>query len=155
MNRYEDHAWEEFQAAGWLSPEGEFKDELQEAICRHLIKLLNVFAEEGHSGTTAPYVTELFSKLAVFKPIAPLTGEEWEWVDVAEQNGGPLYQNKRCGHVFKDPNGAYDIEGIVWYELYNNGETGEKHRVYFTNHKSRVPVTFPYVPKTEYKEWVE
>lgn len=155
MNNYEKHAWQEFRAADWTDENGQFKDEMQEAICRHLIKLLNVFAEEGHSGTTALYTIDLFKKLASFEPVAPLTGEEWEWVDVAEQNGGPLYQNKRCGHVFKDPNGAYDIEGIVWYELYNNGETGEKHRVYFTNYESRVPVTFPYVPKTEYKEWVE
>ena len=158
MNNYEKHAWQEFRAADWTDENGQFKDEMQEAICRHVIKLLNVFDGEGHSGTTAPYTIELFKKLALFEPIAPLTGEDWEWVDVAEemgQNNGTIYQNKRCGHVFKDSTGVYDNEGIVWYEWYTDGENGEKHQTYFTNYQSRVPVTFPYEPKTEYKEWVE
>lgn len=34
-------------------------------------------------------------------------------------------------------------------------ETGTWYKSHFTNHKSLVPVTFPYVPKTETKEWIE
>jgi hypothetical protein len=87
----------------------------------------------------------------MFEPIVPLTGEDWEWVNVAEQNGGPLWQNKRCSHVFKDNDGAYDINGIVFYDWYVN-EKGEIRKSYFTGQGSRVPVTFPYVPKSEYRE---
>ncbi len=141
----------EFRAAGWTDEHGKFKDEMQEAICKHVLELLDVFHGEGHSGTTAPYTIDLFKKLAMFEPIVPLTGEDWEWVNVAEQNGGPLWQNKRCSHVFKDNDGAYDINGIVFYDWYVN-EKGEIRKSYFTGQGSRVPVTFPYVPKSEYRE---
>lgn len=156
MNNYEKHAMKEFRAAGWTDEHGKFKDEMQEAICKHVLELLNVFHGEGHSGTTAPYTIDLFEKLAMFKPVAPLTGEDWEWANVSENggsDGGPLYQNKRCGHVFKDDTGAYDIDGIIFYDWYTN-EKGEKRKSYFTGQGSRVPVTFPYVPKSEYREWL-
>jgi hypothetical protein len=155
MNNYQKHAMTEFRAAGWTDENGKFNDEMQEMICNHVMKLLDVFADEGHSGSSAPYAISLFEKLAKFEPVAPLTGEDWEWNDVAERNGGTLWQNKRCSHVFKDENGAYDIDGIVFYEWHTDKETGEKYKNHFTSRESRVPVTFPYVPKTEYKEWIE
>ena len=158
MSNYDSHAWQEFRAAGWVDENNKFKDEMQEAICTHVLKLLEVFAEEGHSGSSAPYALNVFDTLARFKPIAPLTGEDWEWANVSEygvHTDGPLYQNKRCSHVFKDSNGAYDIQGIVWYEWCTDEKTGEKYKSHFTNYNSRVPVTFPYSPKTVYKERVE
>jgi len=153
MNNYEKHAWLEFKAAGWVDDNNKFDDEMQEMICTHVLKLLDVFDGEGHSGSSAPYAIELFKKLALFEPVAPLTGEDWEWTDVAEQSGGPLWQNKRCSHVFKDNNGAYDSDGIVFYDWYVN-EEGEKHKTYFTSRDSRVPITFPYTPTRIYKEAV-
>ena len=149
MNNYIKHAMTEFRAAGWTDENGKFKDEMQEDICNHVLKLLEVFNGEGHSGTTAPYAINMFKTLASFEPIAPLTGEDWEWNEVAEQNGGPLYQNKRASHVFKDPNGAYDINGRVFYDIVT-GEDGKECKSYYGCHESRVPVTFPYTPKTEY-----
>jgi len=154
MTNYERHAKDEFRAAGWTDENGKFNDEIQELICNHVLKLLDVFHDEGHSGSSAPYAINLFKKLASFEPIVPLTGEDWEWVNVAEQNGGPLWQNKRCSHVFKDNDGAYDINGIVFYDWYVN-EEGDKHKSYFTSRESRVPVTFPYTPTTEYREYVD
>ena len=125
---------------------------MQEAICKHVLELLDVFHGEGHSGTTAPYAIDLFKKLAMFEPVAPLTGEDWEWVNVAEQNGVPLWQNKRCSHVFKDNNGAYDIDGIIFYDWYTREETGERYQSYYTCKESKVPISFPYIPKSEYRE---
>ena len=158
MNNYERHAMMEFRAAGWTDESGKFNDEMQEMICKHVMKLLEVFADEGHSGSSAPYAINLFKQLASFEPVAPLTGEDWEWTDVSEYGGrddGPLFQNKRCGHVFKDNTGAYDSDGIIWYDWHTDEETGEKYKTHFTSRESRVPVTFPYTPKREYKEWVE
>ena len=152
MNNYEKHAMREFRAAGWTDENGKFCDEMQEAICTHVLKLLNVFHGEGHSGSSAPYAINLFEKLAKFEPVAPLTGEDWEWVNVAEQNGGPLWQNKRCSHVFKDNNGAYDIQGIIFYDWYSIPEIGKRYKSYYTCKESRVPITFPYIPKSEYRE---
>lgn len=158
MSNYERHAMMEFRAAGWTDESGKFNDEMQEMICKHVMKLLEVFADEGHSGSSAPYAINLFKQLASFEPVVPLTGEDWEWTDVSEYGGrddGPLFQNKRCGHVFKDNDGAYDSDGIIWYDWHTDEETGEKYKTHFTSRESRVPVTFPYTPKREYKEWVE
>ena len=158
MSNYERHAMMEFRAAGWTDESGKFNDEMQEMICKHVMKLLEVFADEGHSGSSAPYAINLFKQLASFEPVVPLTGEDWEWTDVSEYGGrddGPLFQNKRCGHVFKDNDGAYDSDGIIWYDWHTDEETGEKYKTHFTSRESRVPVTFPYTPKREYREWVE
>lgn len=167
MNNYEKHAMIEFKAAGWLDENGNFKDEMQELICKHVLKLLEVFDGEGHSGTSAPYTINLFDTLARFKPIAPLTGEDWEWHDVSRYSGrdnGPVYQNIRASHVFKDNNGAYDIDGKVFWEWarrdLDEDEEGYPgttiYKTYYTSYDSRVPVTFPYVvpekPIYEYRQ---
>ena len=147
-----DHALMEFRAAGWVDSEGKFKDEMQEIVCDGVMKLLMVFAEEGHSGTSAPYAINLFKQLAMFEPIVPLTGEEWEWSDVRHNGDGSIhYQNKRCSHVFKEGDGqAYDIDGKVFWEWYKDQETGESFKSHYTSRDSRVHVTFPYTPKREY-----
>jgi hypothetical protein len=155
MSNLIEHTWTEFRAAGWCNDARQFEDEMQEMICKHILALLEVFSDEGHSGSSASYAINLFSILAKYEPIAPLTGEDWEWGNVSEyggREGDPLYQNKRCGRVFKDSNGAYDIEGIVWYDWYTDEKTGERYKSYFTDWHSRVPVTFPYKLKTEYRE---
>jgi hypothetical protein len=63
--------------------------------------------------------------------------------------GRPLYQNKRCFSVFKDHKGAYDSNGKIFTETCVD-ENGEEFESSFSNKDSRVPVTFPYTPKTEY-----
>ena len=156
MNNYEKHARLEFQAAGWTDENGKFKDEMQEDICNHVLKLLEVFAEEGHSGSSAPYAVNLFERLAMFKPISALTGEDWEWNEVSERMDSKCWQNKRRSSVFKDENGeCYDIDGKVFWEWWKN-EDGEAVKSYYTCRESRVPVTFPYVvpdkPIYEYRQ---
>lgn len=156
MSNLVQHAYREFRAAGWCDENYEFVDEMQEIVCKHVIKLLEIFSEEGHSESSAPYAIDLFSTLAKFEPIVPLTGEDWEWNEISEHSdGGTLYQNNRCSRVFKDANGAYDIDRIVFWEWHVYKETGEKYKSYFTSSKSRVSVTFPYTPKTEYIEHIE
>lgn len=143
MSNYENHALMEFKAAGWVDESGKFIDEMQEMICNHVLKLLEVFDGEGHSGSSAPYAIDLFSRLAKFKPVAPLTGEDWEWVK-HDYGSDVIYQNKRCGSVFKDEDGqAYNSEGKVFWEwaVYE----GEPFKSYYGCRESRVPVTFPYV----------
>lgn len=157
MNNYEKHARMEFRAAGWTDADGKFKDEMQEMICDHVLKLLEVFSDEGHSGSTAPYAVNLFKQLALFEPVVPLTGEDWEW----NETGRGVFQNKRCSHVFKDEDGkAYDINGKVFFEWRERpldedekGYPGTKRfKSSYTSRDSRVYVTFPYTPTTEYVE---
>lgn len=141
------HAEMEFLAAGWMNEYGEYDDEMQEMICDNILELLRVFSDQGHSGSTAPYAVNIFKKLAMFEPLVPLTGEDWEWNKIGEN----YYQNKRCSHVFKEGDGAYDIEGRIFWEWFTD-ENGESYKAYYTSNGSRVPVTFPYTPTREYVE---
>jgi hypothetical protein len=154
-NNYYRHAMLEFKAAGWIDEKDNFNDDMQEMICNHVLKLLDVFHGEGHSGSSAPYAIDLFSKLAKFMPVAPLTGEDWEWNEVGDDStDGKMFQNKRCGAVFKCDkrfNGQpYYLDAVVFWEWYKN-EDGEMRKTYFTSSGSPQPIVFPYTPLTEYK----
>jgi hypothetical protein len=129
-----EHAKTEFEALGWPG-----EDEMQEMVCDDVIELLEVFSNQGHSGSSAPYVLNLFKELAMFNPISPLTGEDSEWNEVSEGT----FQNKRDSAVFKNSKGgeAYWIYGKVFRD---------RDGCCFTNSESRVPVTFPWTkPESE------
>jgi len=124
----------EFKACVWDLE----KDSMQKLMCNQVCELLDLFSTHGHSGLSAPYAINMFEKLAQFEPLCPLTGEDWEWSEVSKG----LWQNKRCSHVFKDKDGgAWDINGKVFCDP--DGTS-------WTNGESKVAVTFPYTPKTEY-----
>lgn len=114
---------------------GYFKEEdnpYNNMVANAVLELLEMFDNQGHTGFTAPYVARTFHRLAMFKPLTPLTGEDDEWHDV----GDDLLQNKRYSAVFKDKDGtAYNSEGKVFTD---DGE------VWYTCKESRVNVTFPY-----------
>jgi hypothetical protein len=146
MNVFERFAREEFRSAGWMDENGDIEDDMQALICAGVLDLLNVFEKQGHSGTSAPYTLNMFQKLASFKPIAPITGEDWEWADVSGYGDGTRYQNKRCSSIFKDGDGnAYDIDGKVFWE-WNVREDGSPYKFYYSNGGCHTPVTFPYTP---------
>jgi hypothetical protein len=144
-----DHAERELDLIG-MTDDGDMNGMMR----KHILHMIEEFAKEGHSGFSASYAIQCLEKLLRFEPLSPLTGEDWEWFDVAEMSSGPLWQNVRCSRVFKDENGAYDINGKVFWEWYTDPETGEKHKSHFTSKDSRVPVTFPYIPTTVYEEAV-
>jgi hypothetical protein len=149
------HAALEFRAAEWVNDNGEFSDEMQAMICLDILELIEVFSNQGHSGSTAPYTVSMFEKLAMHKPIVPLTGEYWEWncISDARTDTVPVFQNKRCSSVFKQPDRydgqPYDIDGKVFRET--TDENGDECKYYYyTSKDSHVPIEFPYTPKTEY-----
>lgn len=132
---------------------------MQKRICEHVLKLLDVFSEEAHSGTTAPYAVKLFKTLAMFEPVVPLTGEDWEWSECTNMGKGPgfdsVFQNKRCGRVFKDSSRyggqAYDTEAVIFYDMVEN-EEGVPYKSCYTSKDSVRVITFPYTPSHEYVE---
>lgn len=159
MSNLVSHAQREFRAAGWTDENDKFVDGMQEDICNHVLDLLEVFHNEGHSGTTAPYTVDLFSKLAMFKPLAPLTGEDWEWNMIRDDSTGGMtvYQNKRCGAVFKQSDRfdgkPYYLDAVVFWEWVSMADVdrGKPFKSYFTSMDSMQPIEFPYTPKTEYR----
>ena len=124
-----NHAEKEFEVLGWPGD-----CDMQEMVCENILELLKVFAEQGHSGSSAPYVLNLFNKLARFNPISPLTGKDSEWNEVGEN----MFQNNRDSSVFKagKDGKAYWLYGRVFKA--KNGGT-------FTSNKSSVPVKFPWI----------
>jgi len=155
MSNYERHAWNEFRAAGWTDEGNNFKDEMQKAICQHVLALLAVFDNEEHSGSSAPYAINLFRKLAMFEPLAPLTGEDWEWFR-HDYGDVPTYQNKRMSSVFKQSDRfdgqAYWLDGRVFWEWYKDAD-GNMSKIYFTSSGSPVTIEFPWT-KPEQPEYV-
>jgi hypothetical protein len=130
------HAKRELAAVGYDA--GQKDEDPDKWIQQNLLDLLRVMSMQGHSGFSASYLTSAFAKLSRFEPLAPLSGADAEWVDV----GTGMWQNNRCGRVFKGEDGrAYDIDGKVFRE---------PDGACFTSKDSRVFVTFPYMPTTEY-----
>jgi len=114
------------------------EDQMDLSMRDHLLKMVEIFSDEGHSGFSASYAVALLSKILKFEPLTPLTGEDSEWNLVSEEE--ELYQNNRCFRVFKKAGQAYDIDGKVFID----------GRGPYTSSQSSVNITFPYVPKTEY-----
>jgi len=107
-----DHAKLELQMAGLFDMDSDYEG----AIGRAVLELIEVFAKQGHSGMSAPYVADLFKRLAMYEPLLPITGKDDEWGDVRNiGDGKPWYQNKRCSALFKDGKDGkpYYIDAIV------------------------------------------
>lgn len=128
-------------------------DDMNGAMRKHLLHMVEEFHKEGHSGFSANYAIRCLDKLLKYEPLSPLTGEDDEWIEIAEDKliGGKLWQNNRCYRVFKDENGAYDSEGVIFYS-WQTDEEGNKYKHHFTNRDSKVAITFPYTPSQVYKE---
>lgn len=132
-----EYATRELTALGLIGSDDEMNNEMGACV----LKLIDVFSEQGHSGFSAGYCVMLFEKLASFKPLSPLSGNDSEWTDVSEQASEPLWQNKRNFAVFKDHTGkAYDIDAVYYMEP--NYST-------FTRGGARHYIEFPYTPKRQ------
>jgi hypothetical protein len=128
-----DYVKDELKAAGYNPDE----DGPSGWMYENIIDLITVFSKQGHSGFSANHCINLFNKLARYEPLVPLSDNDEEWVEVSDN----LWQNKRCSHVFKDKDKAWDIDGRIFVE---------KDGSCFTSSDSKVIITFPYNPKSEY-----
>lgn len=129
------HAKRELELADLTSKDSNYNSMIADAV----IALIQCFAAQGHSGSSASMVSDIFNKLSKFKPLTPLTGEHDEWNEVDEG----LLQNNRCSHVFKNSKGeTYDIYGIIFRD--------ENGTCYTESNGSSVPIEFPYTPLTRY-----
>jgi hypothetical protein len=143
-----EHARRELDALARSADADEGRvDEFQREINDHLLAMVALFSEAGHSGGSAGYAIGMLQRLLSFEPIGPLTGDDDEWMLVTDDNDrGPLEQNVRCSRIFREMGVAYDIEAVVYRERNGCG---------FTGWDSARRVTFPYTPKTrEVPAWL-
>lgn len=133
MSNLVAYAESEMRRAGLFDEDSDYGGMLGPAV----LKMIETFSGEAHSGMSAGLAISIFEKVARFEPLTPLTGDDDEWMEIGEGK----FQNKRCSHVFKEDGRVYDIDGKVFREP--NGSC-------FTSSDSHVDVTFPYTPTTEY-----
>lgn len=144
---YKEHALKEFELAGWYDPATEkYNDDMQGWVCTQVLELLDVFASHGHSGFSASYAVNLFTTLAKFGLVTPLTGEDVEWGEPQGESG--YQQNKRLTSVFRDADGrAYDLDAVVHWEWYER-EDGEMDKMTFYKGGHKEYIEFPYTQGT-------
>ena len=157
MGSFVEHAKIEFVAAGYKPLEDYAEDDPDRWIQENVLELLEAFSKQGHSGSSAPYVVSVFSKLARFEPLAPITGEDWEWSAISAYGGGDdVYQNKRCSAIFKQKSSeSYYIDAICWKNPAGVTYSGHAMLADGTYISSRQYITFPFTPKTFYIDVLE
>jgi|AntAceMinimDraft_5_1070358.scaffolds.fasta_scaffold128529_2 hypothetical protein len=146
-----DWAKTELEFAGY--PANDPEDGPNKWLREGTLELLEVFSTQGHSGSSAPFALNLFSKLAAYKPLTPLTGNDSEWMEVSDDG---ICQNVRDGSVFRGADGqAYWLDGVVFWEWHSADDMydGEPFKTYFTSIDSHVNIEFPWCQpeSSEYK----
>lgn len=136
MSNLVSFAKDELKQAGLFDADSDYDGELGKSV----LELVETFAKQGHSGGSAAMAMSIFAIVGAFKPLTPLSGADDEWTEVAEENGKPLYQNKRCPTVFKTDGVAYDLNATVLVSADGN-------RTW--NRDCARNITFPYTPQTE------
>lgn len=108
------HACRELKALGYIPLDQEQEDGPNKWIQESVLELLDVFSRKGHSGMSAPYCVGMFEKLALHKPLSPLTGEESEWDDVGEGMYRPMISGS--GHRLNNKRKASSVRLISLLE---------------------------------------
>lgn len=139
MGGLRNHAEKELKLLGY-NLDGTDED-INKLFCDAVLELIDTFAQQGHSGFSAPHVVHTFYTLAKYELLSPLTGKDDEWNDVSEQNGKPLKQNNRDSRVFKEGDRAYFLDGKIFKD---------PDGFCYTNKDSVVDIEFPCMPKSEY-----
>jgi hypothetical protein len=110
MSKLHEHAVRELNLQGLLDNDSDFMygDMLGKAV----LELIDKFAAQGHSGMSGSITLQLFSKLADFKSINPITNDPDEWHEV----GKGQWQNIRQSSSFSNDGGKtyYDLDDKRW-----------------------------------------
>lgn len=143
MSSLVSHAEKELKAAGLFDADSDYGGMLGPAV----MKMVEVFANEGHSGYSASMTLHLFSKVAQYKLLSPIgnpltTGD---YHDVSEPSGTPpqtTLQSTRLSSLFSEDSGRtwYDLDKKLprWKCMLRCLRFPLNHRAY---------VVFPYMPK--------
>ena len=67
----------------------------------HVLEIVKIFSEQGHSGSSAAYTINLINRLLSFEELAPLTNNPDEWYLVFDG----MWQNRRNPAAFSTDGG--------------------------------------------------
>ncbi len=119
MSNLVEHARRELELAGLFDKDSDYGGMLGPSV----MKVVEVFAAEGHSGFSAGMALELLEKLLRFQPLAPIGTAPNEWFDHGPGTGPygeRIWQNERRSTTFSRDGGK------TWYDIddpsLNNGD---------------------------------
>jgi hypothetical protein len=77
------------------------------ATIRGLAKVVQAFADMGHSGSSAHFAARYLDKLLRFQPLSELTSDPAEWIDRHAEGltSSPLWQSRRNSEAFSTDGG--------------------------------------------------
>ena len=113
---------------GWVEYDenAEEDDDYGDMIQMNVIGIYCIYdircAEHMFSKEERENILKYFSLLVMHEPATPLTFDDDEWNDISRENDGkPLYQNKRCSAVFKDGSEAipHYLDSFIWEYEYD------------------------------------
>lgn len=122
------HARRELQLAGMFDKEVEGSEAAGSwnRLCAEAVmELMEVFAEQGHSGFSASMTQDLFSRLSKYEALTELTDNPDEWNDISEmQSGEPGWQSQRSPSCFSEDGGKsyWDINEEYYIREDEDGE---------------------------------
>lgn len=125
-----------------------------EPFVNDIKNILDTFTNESYTGATAPLasviLTQTIKAILGYQVLSPLTGEDWEWTDISELHGSPLWQNVRDSGVFKDEEGNCTYStSIVWVA----NESWDRFTGTLNGYSSSNYIKeFPFMPKTFFVE---
>lgn len=94
MSNRLDFAREELARADLFSQDSPYHGQLG----RSVMELLETFSNQGHTAMSAYQVVDLFRRLALYKPLSPITDDPSEWVEIHPN----VWQSRRCPHIYKN-----------------------------------------------------
>lgn len=95
------HANAEYKIAWPDIDSGKIDERMQRYMCDQVNDLLYLLSSQGDSGSSIGYKINLFTKLAKFQTLSPLTFKDDEFGDNLSISGGDFRQNIRNSAVFK------------------------------------------------------
>jgi len=105
MSNLLKHAKEELTRAGLFKKDSDYGGMMGHAVMR----LMEVHTKEGHSVFSNGMAIHIFSKLADFKTLTPITSDPAEWMEIGEDMsftpGQTLWQNRRDCSLFSNDDG--------------------------------------------------
>lgn len=97
-----DHAKRELQFAGMLPEKSDDPaEEWNRLSGEAVLALMETFTSQGHSGASAGMTIELFTKLARWENLTPITADPEQWMEV---DGEGLFQCRRNPALFSNDN---------------------------------------------------
>lgn len=104
MGSLKEHAERELKAAGLYDSDSDYGGMIPDAV----MELVETFSAQGHSGASASLVLAVFTKVAQYENLTPLTDNPEDWYyhgpDVSGIEGG-FWQNIRNGEAFSHDGG--------------------------------------------------